>query len=64
MCALKNYKLDSIEKFEPGPGIEPRTSRSLAWRSTTLSYPGSIDGTGLNIPLESNAIQALWSVTW
>jgi hypothetical protein len=23
-----------------------------------LSYPGSIDGTGLNLPLESNAIQA------
>ena len=28
-----------------------------------LSYPHSIDGTGLNLPLESNAIQALWSVT-
>jgi hypothetical protein len=28
-----------------------------------MSYPGSIDGTALNLPLESNAIQALWSVT-
>ena len=28
-----------------------------------LSYPGLIDGTGLNLPLEMNAIQALWSVT-
>ena len=26
---------DSREIFEPGPGFEPRTSRSLAWRSTT-----------------------------
>ena len=27
--------LNSREKFEPGPGFEPRTPRSLAWRSTT-----------------------------
>ena len=32
----KVYKiLNSTEKFKPGPGFEPRTSRSLAWRSTT-----------------------------
>ena len=35
VCALKNYNLISIEKFEPGSGFEPRTSRSLVWRSTT-----------------------------
>ena len=35
VCALKNYNLNSREKFEPGPGFEFRTSRSLAWRSTT-----------------------------
>ena len=27
--------LNSREKFEPGPGFEPRTSISLAWRSTS-----------------------------
>jgi hypothetical protein len=26
----------------------------------SLSYQGSIDGTGLNLPLKSNAIQALY----
>ena len=26
---------DSREKIESGPRFEPRTSRSLAWRSTT-----------------------------
>ena len=35
VCALKNYNLNSREKFEPGPGFETQTSRSLAWRSTT-----------------------------
>ena len=35
VCAFKNYNLNSREKFEPGPGFERRTSRSLAWRSTT-----------------------------
>ena len=28
-----------------------------------MCYPGSIDGTGLNLPLKNNAMQALWSVT-
>ena len=28
-----------------------------------LRYPGSIDCTGLNLPFDSNAMQALWSVT-
>ena len=23
VCALKNYKLNSREKFEPGPGFQP-----------------------------------------
>ena len=23
VCALKNYNLNSREKFEPGPGFEP-----------------------------------------
>ena len=32
---MKNYNLNPREKFESGPGFEPRTSRSLAWRSTT-----------------------------
>ena len=36
----------SREKFEPG--LESRSSRSLAWPFTT-SYLGSIDGTGLNL---------------
>ena len=35
VCALKNYNLNSREQFEPGPGFEPRTIRSLAWCSTT-----------------------------
>ena len=44
--------LNSREKFEPGPGFDPRTYRSLAQRST-----GSIDCTGLNLSPESNAVQ-------
>ena len=31
------FDFKSREKFEPGPGFEPRTSRSLAWHSTTWS---------------------------
>ena len=34
VCTLRNYNLNSREKFEPGPGFELRTFRSLAWRST------------------------------
>ena len=30
VCVLKNYNLNSRENFEPVPGFEPRTSRSLA----------------------------------
>ena len=56
VCVLKNYNLNSREK------IETQTFRSIAWHYH-LSYPGSIDGTGLNLPLESNAMQALRSVT-
>ena len=33
VCALKNYNLDSREKFKPGLGFEPLTSRPLV--STT-----------------------------
>ena len=51
ICALRNYNLNSREKFEPGPGFEPRTYRSQQ------ALPCSIDGTGLNFPLESNAMQ-------
>jgi hypothetical protein len=40
--------LNLREKFQPGPRSDPRTS---------------IDGTGLNHSLESNAIQALLSMT-
>ena len=36
VCALKNYNLNSREKFEPGRGFEPRTSRFLAWRSIRI----------------------------
>ena len=32
VCVLKSYNLYSREKFEPGPGFEPRKSRSLAWK--------------------------------
>ena len=35
VCALNNYYLNPREKFEPGPGFEPHTSRYLAWRFTT-----------------------------
>ena len=57
------WYLNSREKFEPVPGFEPRTSRSLSLVLYHLSYPGSVDGTGLNLPLESNSMQAFWSVT-
>ena len=36
--------------------FEPLISRSVPWR---LSYPGSIDDTGLNFSLESNAMQGV-----
>ena len=48
------------KKFVPGLGFEPQIS-SLALYY--FSYPGSNHGTGQNLPLESNAMQALWSVT-
>ena len=51
----KNYNLNSREKFEPGPGFESRTFRSLAL--SHLSYRGSIDGTVLNFSTKSNDIQ-------
>ena len=63
VCALKTYNLNSRETFEPGPEFESGTSRSLAWRSYHLRYPGSIEGTRVKVPLKINAIQALWSVT-
>ena len=31
VCVFENYYLNSREKFEPGPGFAPRTSKSLAW---------------------------------
>ena len=36
ICALGNlYCQISREKFKPEPGFEPRTSKTLTWRSTT-----------------------------
>ena len=35
-------------KFEPEPGLEPRTSKTPGLALYHLSSPGSIDGTGLN----------------
>ena len=35
ICARKNYNLNPREKFETGRGFKPRTSRYLAWHSTT-----------------------------
>jgi len=36
--ALRNCNLNLREKFEPGPGFEPRTYRSQqAWRSTMFN---------------------------
>ena len=62
VCSHIFILLNSREKFKPGPGFEPRTSRSLVWLSTTWAIL-VLDDTGLNLPLESYAIQALWSVT-
>ena len=56
---MKNYSLNSREKFEPGLGFEPRTSIFLAWHFTTWSYLSSIDGTGLNLSPENNAMQGI-----
>ena len=45
--------------MEPGPGFEPPTS-SLAL--SHYGYPGSINGAGLNLSLESNVMQGgCWS---
>ena len=47
------------EKFEPGPGFKPWASSLALYH---LSYPRSINGTGINISHESNAIQGnCWS---
>ena len=37
------------KKFEPGQGIEPLTSRPLAWRSTIWAVLEKLTGGGLNI---------------
>ena len=55
----KYFKLNSREKFVLEPGFQPWTSISLAFMLYHLSYPGSIDGTGPNFSLESNAIQGV-----
>ena len=34
VCGLRNYNFISKEKFEPGLGFEPWTSKSLVWCST------------------------------
>ena len=55
--------LNSRENFEPGLRFEPRTSRSLVWRSTRIvqvverqvrdmEVRGSNPGPGLNFSLE------------
>ena len=50
---IQNIYSNSKEKFVPRPGFEPRTYRPLAWLSST------IDGTGLNLSPESNAMQGV-----
>ena len=40
LCALENYNLNSREKVEPGPGLEPQTSRPLEIRDSNPG-PGS-----------------------
>ena len=37
ICALKNYNLNSREKFEPGSGFEPHKGR---FRAVPLIEPG------------------------
>ena len=54
LVSVREECLNSREKFEP------QISCLALYH---LSYPGSIDSTGLNLPLESNAIQVFWSVT-
>ena len=53
VCALKNYNLNLRENWN--------LDRDLNLGLTDLNKPGtlpcSIDGTGLNFPLESNAMQ-------
>ena len=60
VCALKNYNLNAREKFEPGPGFESRTSRSLAQviecQATDLEIRGSNPGTGSKFSLEFKLI--------
>ena len=51
LCVEKLQAWISRENFEPGPGFEPRTSRSLSG-----ALPFELFGAGLIHPLESNAM--------
>ena len=50
-------------KIQTWTGIQTSDLQISSLAFYHLSYPGSIDGTGLNLLLESKAIQVLWSVT-
>ena len=55
ICAMKNYNLHPREKFEPEPGFEPRTFRSLAQvverQARDLEVRGLNRGPGSNFSL-------------
>ena len=48
--------LDFKKNIEPGPGFEPRTSRSLAWSSITCVILGQLMAQ-VQISLDRNALQ-------
>ena len=55
-CLFSLYNNDvgfSREKFEPGPGFEPRISSSQTWRSKPLSYLSFHSSPCSNVPFET-----------
>ena len=62
-CAFMNYNFRFKRKIRTCTGILTSDLQISSVALCHLSYPGSIDGKGLNFPLECNAIQSLWSVT-
>ena len=58
ICALKNYNLNS-RKIRNWTRIWTSDLQISSLPFYHLSYPGSIDGTCLNLSLESNAMQGV-----
>ena len=59
ICALRNYNFRFQGNIRIWSGIQASDFHISSLALYHLSYPGSIDGTGLNIPFESNDVQGV-----